>query len=59
MNTQRKPNIQVYAVGGDRELILEGAKLSGLSFSSFCKSSAIKEARHLIKINQEVQPINS
>lgn len=54
METKRKPNIQVYAVGEDNEMIKEGAKLSGLSLSSFCKSSAIKEARHLIKINQEV-----
>jgi len=48
-----RKKIQLYIDGEDKKLIQEASKLVALSNSSFCKTSAIKEARKLLKNNQE------
>lgn len=44
-------NISVYIDKESKQLIEEAMKIKGLNQSSFCRVSAIKEAREILKQN--------
>jgi uncharacterized protein (DUF1778 family) len=52
MEYKQIPTLQVYIDGEDREIVKEGARLSGMKVSAFFRSTAIKEARKILKENK-------